>query len=150
MPISRHLGLRPLLFVAIVAATLPVLAASRVAPAAPAVLRVDPLVASLAAEFALQGGQLPEAARQYLDAARAAQDPVLAERATRIALLADEDALARQALQLWQTLAPAPTQAERMVATSLALRAGQKRQAQRELAALMAEPKGWRAGLTAL
>ena len=66
MPISRHLGLRPLLFVAMFAATLPVLAASRVAPAAPAVLRVDPLVASLAAEFALQGGQLPEAARQYL------------------------------------------------------------------------------------
>ena len=32
----------------------------------------------------------------------------------------------------------------------MALRAGQKRQAQRELAALMAEPKGWSAGLTAL
>ena len=60
----------------------------------------DPLEASIAGEFALQSGQLPEAARRYLQAARSANDPVLAERATRIALLADEDALARQALQL--------------------------------------------------
>jgi hypothetical protein len=104
----------------------------------------------LAGEFALQSGHLPEAARHYLDAAKAVQDPVLAERATRIALLADQDALAGQALQLWYALAPGRSQSERMVATSLALRAGQKRQAQRELAALMAEPKGWRAGLTAL
>ena len=118
-------------------------------PAQP-LAKVDPLEASLAGEFALQSGHLPEAARHYLDAAKAVQDPVLAERATRIALLADQDALAGQALQLWYALAPGRSQSERMVATSLALRAGQKRQAQRELAALMAEPKGWRAGLTAL
>ena len=150
MPNSHRSCLRPLLVVALLALTLPVAARTPAAPAAAVQPHVDPMVASLAAEFALQGGQLPQAARQYLDAARAAQDPVLAERATRIALLADEDALARQALQLWQALAPSPSQSERMVATSLALRAGQKRQAQRELAALMAEPNGWRAGLTAL
>ena len=46
-------------------------------PHAPA----DPLAASLAGEFALQDGQLEEAARGYLVAARAANDPVLAERA---------------------------------------------------------------------
>ena len=56
-------------------------------PPAPA----DPLAASLAGEFALQDGQLEEAARGYLVAARAANDPVLAERATRIALLAGDD-----------------------------------------------------------
>lgn len=112
--------------------------------------RVDPLEASLAGEFALQGGLLPEAARHYLDAARAAQDPVLAERATRIALLADEDALAREAYDAWQALAPQPSLEARMVAASLALRAGDKRAARRELRALLAEPEGWRPALTAL
>lgn len=112
--------------------------------------RVDPLEASLAGEFALQGGLLPEAARHYLDAARAAQDPVLAERATRIALLADEDALAREAYEAWQALAPQPSLEARMVAASLALRAGDKRAARRELRALLAEPEGWRPALTAL
>lgn len=112
--------------------------------------RVDPLEASLAGEFALQGGLLPEAARHYLDAARAAQDPVLAERATRIALLADEDALAREAYDTWQTLAPQASLEARMVAASLALRAGDKRAARRELRALLAEPDGWRPALTAL
>jgi tetratricopeptide (TPR) repeat protein len=156
MPISLRLGLRLLpavLLVALLPASGPVLAA--VNPPAAAVApridpRIDPLEASLAGEFALQSGQLAEAARHYLDAARAAQDPVLAERATRIALLADEDALARQAFALWHALAPRQTQPERMVAASLALRAGQRREAQRTLAALLAEPNGWRPGLIAL
>ena len=65
--------------------------AARLPQAAP----VDPLEASIAGEFALQAGQLGDAARRYLQAARSASDPVLAERATRIALLANEDALAR-------------------------------------------------------
>ena len=97
-----------------------------------AVQRTDPLEASMAGEFALQGGQLPAAARHYLDAATAAQDPVLAERATRIALLADEDALARDAFRLWQALAPEGSTGQRMVAAGLALRAGDKRQARRD------------------
>lgn len=145
MPILQRLGLPLLLLAAMSSSSLP---AGAVTPAA--AVRVDPLQASLAGEFALQGGQLPEAARHYLEAARAAQDPVLAERATRIALLADEDALARQALVLWQGLTPGDSPAERMVAASLALRAGQLRDARRELMALLAEPKGWRSGLTAL
>ena len=108
--------------------------------------------ASLAGEFALQAGQLPEAARQYLQAARSASDPVLAERATRIALLADEDALARDAFKTWQSLAPEGGQAQRMVAAGLALRAGDKRGSRRELRALLAEDggKGWRSALAAL
>lgn len=112
--------------------------------------QVDPLEASLAGEFALQAGQLPEAARHYLAAARAAQDPVLAERATRIALLADEDALAREAFGVWQALVPQPTLDARMVAASLALRAGDKRAARRELRALLAQENGWRPALAAL
>lgn len=109
----------------------------------------DPLEASLAGEFALQGGQLPEAARHYLDAARAARDPVLAERAMRIALLADQDALARRAWDVWRQLAPQPGSDQRMLAASLALRAGEKRAARRELQALYAGGD-WRMALAAL
>lgn len=116
------------------------------AVAAPA----DPLEASLAGEFALQAGQLPDAARHYLAAARAAEDPVLAERATRIALLADDDALAGDAFGTWTRLAPAGGNAQRMVAATLALRAGRKRDARRELRALLQEPQGWPMALTAM
>lgn len=143
-------GLRALPLVALLAALLAgAMAASAGTPGiAPG--QVDPLEASLAGEFALQAGQLPEAARHYLAAARAAQDPVLAERATRIALLADEDALAREAFGVWQALVPQPTLDARMVAASLALRAGDKRAARRELRALLAQENGWRPALAAL
>lgn len=111
----------------------------------------DPLEASIAGEFALQAGQLPEAARQYLQAARAANDPVLAERATRIALLANEDALARESYGLWQSLAPRQTAPRQAVAATLALRAGDRRAARRELQALMRDGNdGWKYVLGAL
>ena len=61
------------------------------ASADPVVRALEPL---LAAEFAVQSGRLDDAARWYLEAARAAQDVDLAERATRIALLAQDDARA--------------------------------------------------------
>src|SRR6478672_270634 len=61
----------------------------------PAVLHKGPLGATIAGEFALQAGKLDEAARWYLDAARTSNgDAGLAERATRIALLADDNARA--------------------------------------------------------
>lgn len=146
MPIP-HAGPRLLLLAALLA---PGLALAASAPS-PAKVVVDPMEASLAGEFALQAGQLPEAARQYLQAARSASDPVLAERATRIALLADEDALARDAFTTWQSLAPEGGEAQRMVAAGLALRAGDKRASRRELRALLAEDgKGWRSALAAL
>ena len=126
------------------------LAVAPVAPAATPPAPVDPLEASLAAEFALQAGQLPEAARSYLAAARAASDPVLAERATRIALLADDDALARDAYAAWTRLAPDGGTDQRMVAASLALRDGNKRLARRELRALLAQPDGWTRAIAAL
>jgi tetratricopeptide (TPR) repeat protein len=111
----------------------------------------DPLEASIAGEFALQAGQLPEAARRYLQAARSAHDPVLAERATRIALLANEDALARESLRLWQSLAPVQNAPRQAVAATLALRAGDKRAARRELQALMRDGNdGWKYVLGAL
>ena len=111
----------------------------------------DPLQASMAGEFALQSGQLSEAARQYLQAARSANDPVLAERATRIALLANEEALARQSFELWESLAPAGSPARQVVAATLDLRAGKRRAARRELKGLLASgDEGWKQVLAAL
>ncbi|MGV8923577.1 MAG: tetratricopeptide repeat protein [Thermomonas sp.] len=111
----------------------------------------DPLQASMAGEFALQSGQLSEAARQYLQAARSASDPVLAERATRIALLANEDALARQCFDLWQSLAPQASATRQAVAATLDLRAGKRRAARRELKGLLESgDDGWKQVLAAL
>lgn len=150
MPNPQRSGSRTIPMTVLLAALLAGPGGALAAKPAVAPARVDPLEASMAGEFALQGGQLPEAARHYLDAARAAQDPVLAERATRIALLADQDPLARDAFELWQALAPQPSADARMVAASLALRAGQKSAARRELRALLAMDKGWQEALAAL
>ncbi len=99
----------------------------------------------MAGEFALQSGQLDDAARWYLEAASAATgDVALAERATRIAILANDDARASSALALWRERAPASA-GMRSASASLALRSGQLRRAGRELEALMRspDPAGW-------
>lgn len=118
----------------------------------------DPLPSALAAEYALQAGKLDEAARWYLDAAKAADgDAVLAERATRIALLAKNDASAAEALKLWRAragISPSMRSAE----ATLALRRKDERIALRELQVLMrgdgddksGERDGWRYALVAL
>lgn len=105
----------------------------------------------IAGEFALQAGQLEEAARWYLQAARAANDAGLAERAARIALLADDDASAAAALALWKDRAGA-TPSMRAAEVTLALRRGDARAARRQLAALLREggEDGWRHALVAL
>ncbi len=111
----------------------------------------DPLQASIVGEFALQSGQLNEAARQYLQAARSASDPVLAERATRIALLANDDALARQAFGLWQSMAPKAEASQQAIAATLDLRAGKRRPALQALKGLLARgDDGWKQVLAAL
>ena len=89
---------------------------SVLAPAHAAAPVDDAVEASIAGEFALSAGKLDEAARWYLEAARASDDDAgLAERASRIALLADDDARAGEALALWRARAP----------QSLALREGE-------------------------
>ena len=145
MGIPLRLGLRMILVIVLLAGTLCATAASRSGPPA----RVDSLEATLAGEFALQGGQLPLAARNYLEAARAAQDPVLAERAMRIALLADEEGIAQQAWSVWRALAPQSGRDQHMLAASLALRIGKTRDARRELQALYASGD-WQMSLAAL
>lgn len=124
-----------------------------VALAAPPAARApDPLTPTMAAEYSLQAGKLDDAARWYLDAAQAADgDAVLAERATRIALLAKNDAIAAEALKLWRGRAERSPSMRNAEAT-LALRRKDERTARRELQALMrsGEKDGWRYALVAL
>jgi predicted Zn-dependent protease len=120
--------------------------------AAPAKPRPDgTLTAVMAGEFALQAGQLPEASRWYLQAARDSDDAGLAERAARIALLANDDAQATQALKLWRQRAP-QSLAMRAAEAALALRKSDARAARRELEALLRDKDemGWRYALTVL
>jgi len=128
------------------------------AAAAPARPVADPAAASatlepiLAGEFALQAGDLAEATRWYLQAAReTAGDAGLAERAARIAMLADDDRSAAQALALWRQRAP-QSLAMRSTEATLALRKGNRSQAKRQLQALLRDPdpRGWRFALVAL
>ncbi len=111
-----------------------------------------PLTPVLAGEFALQAGKLPEAARWYLEAAEAGRDDAgLAERATRIAMLANDDVRAAKALKLWEARAPRSL-AQRSAAAALDLRTGDLKAARTELTALLADPdpRGWRFALAAL
>ena len=126
--------------------------ASAAPTAPPGGERDDALTTVMAGEFALQAGQLPDAARWYLDAARRDDDDAgLAERVTRIALLAKDDVRAAEAIKLWRARSPR-TLALRGAEATLALRRGQARAARRELAGLMQDPDelGWRYALSAL
>lgn len=99
---------------------------------------------ALAAEFALQAGKLDEAAKGYLEAARAAGDATLAERATRIALLAKDNRRATEALALWRHLGGDPL-AQAAADATLALRNGDERRARRQLDTLLKadDDSGW-------
>jgi len=121
------------------------------AMAVPPAKAVDALTPVMAGEFALQAGQLPEAARWYLQAAQAQEDAGLAERATRIALLANDDQRAAKALKLWRQRAP-QSLAMRSAEATLALRKRDERAAMRELTALLRAPDetGWRHALSVL
>ncbi|WP_101925237.1 MULTISPECIES: tetratricopeptide repeat protein [Luteimonas] len=116
------------------------------------VLHQDLLGATLAGEFAVQAGRLDEAADWYLDAARASDgDAGLAERATRIALLAGDDRRAADALALWRRNAP-DSLPMRAAEATLSLRDGRDRAARRQLEALLRspDPSGWRHAFTVL
>ncbi|MCW0401293.1 Beta-barrel assembly-enhancing protease [Xanthomonas sacchari] len=112
----------------------------------------DVMTPVLAGEFALQAGQLADASRWYLQAANDSPgDAGLAERATRIAMLANDSSAAAQALALWRQRAP-ESLAMRSAEASLALRSGNLRQARSLLVALLRDkdPRGWRFALIAL
>jgi len=113
-------------------------------PRPPADDSVRVLEPTLAGEFALQAGKLDEAAKAYLDAARVGNDATLAERATRIALLAKDNKRAAEALKLWRKLG-GDAQAQSAAEATLALRRGDERAARRQLNALLEADKdaGW-------
>lgn len=112
-------------------------------------LALEPVMAG---EFALQAGKLAEAARWYLQAAQQTDgDAGLAERATRISMLANDDASAAKGLALWQQRAPSSLTL-RSAAGALAMRQGDVKAARTELQALLADPdeRGWKFALAAL
>jgi tetratricopeptide (TPR) repeat protein len=112
----------------------------------------ESLSPALAGEFALQAGRLDEAARWYLQAARAADgdDGVLAERATRIALLAKDEDSAAAALKLWRARAK-DSSAMRGAEVTLALLRKREAAARRGLETLLRDgDDGWRHALLAL
>jgi tetratricopeptide (TPR) repeat protein len=112
----------------------------------------DTLTATLAGEYALQAGRLEEAVDWYLQAARSADgDAGLAERATRIGLLAKDNARSEQALALWRQRAPASL-GMRKAEAILALRNDDERAARKLLEAMMRDPDpdGWREAVRAI
>ncbi|WP_226470314.1 tetratricopeptide repeat protein [Luteimonas panaciterrae] len=112
----------------------------------------DTLTATLAGEYALQAGRLEEAVDWYLQAARSADgDAGLAERATRIGLLAKDNARSEQALALWRQRAPASL-GMRKAEAILALRNDDVRTARKLLEAMMrdSDPDGWREAVRAI
>lgn len=102
---------------------------------------VRALEPALAGEFAWQAGKFDEAAKAYLEAARAGNDATLAERATRIALLAKDDRSAAAGLALWRKLG-GDAQAQSAADATLALRRGDERVARRQLNSLLQSDKG--------
>jgi tetratricopeptide (TPR) repeat protein len=133
------------LLLVLVASVLPGLAsASSRAPG-------DAVTATMAGEFALQAGKLDDATRWYLDAARDSRDDAgLAERATRIALLAGDGKRAAEALALWRARAPGALPM-RAAEASLSLRRNDAGAAVQQLEALLRERDGgWRYALSAL
>jgi len=97
-------------------------AASPAVPTTPPAASPGPLTAELVyrilvGDIALQRGAPALAARAYYEAARDAQDAVLARRATEVALFARQRDLALEAAKLWQKLDPGADRAKQMVAT---------------------------------
>ena len=108
-------------------------------PLGPAAAERVPIGDVLVAEFALQQGDLAVAARHFLLAAQASQDPELAERATRVALLADQPELAGLAVDRWRRLAP-ESPAMRAAAVHFALGRGEHEAAFEDASAMLALP----------
>lgn len=87
-----------------------------VAPAEPYNAEDDPYYRLLLAEFAGQRGHLAVAVEQYLSLARRTRDPALAQRATRIAVFARDDAAALAAAMVWVELEPTDMDARQIIA----------------------------------
>lgn len=104
----------------------------------------------MAGELAGSRGDLAQAATEYVAAARLSPDPAIAERATRIALVADREDLALAAAERWQKLTPGSLEARQAVGL-LSLRRGDLDKAVENLAASVRTASGGHAqGLESL
>jgi tetratricopeptide (TPR) repeat protein len=74
----------------------------------------------LVGEIALQRGDLPLAAKTYLDLARRTRDPRVARRAVEVANQAKESQLALDAARLWYEIEPSPHALQVLAATLVA------------------------------
>ena len=98
--------------------------AEDLAPKRPKIeLTEDILFKLLVAEIAGQRNQLNISVENYLDLARTTRDPLLASRATRIAVYARNDAAAREAAYLWAEVDPENSDAHQVLAV-MAVREG--------------------------
>jgi len=97
----------------------------------------DVLLPMLQGEFALQEGDSTAAAMAYVEVAERESDPALAERAARIALMADQPSLVERALQRWLQLQPDAVGA-RQIELVLAMRDHRITAAVHQLSALLA------------
>ena len=94
------------------------------APTSPEALETDPLYRAISAEFAGQRDDLAFAVQQYEALAAETRDPAIAERATRVAMFAEDDAAALRAVERWVSLAPDDLEA-RQIAAALNVRRGE-------------------------
>lgn len=83
----------------------------------------------LVAELAGQRGDSKTAAREYFEALQYSKDPSLAERATRVAIFAEEDELALDAARVWLERVPQSVEA-RELALGLSLTQGEEDEAE--------------------
>ena len=95
----------------------------QVAPRPKIELTEDILFKVLVAEVAGQRGKIDIAVQNYMDLARMTRDPVVIERATRIAVYARDDDAALEAAQLWNEVDPDSTDAHQVLAV-MTLRKG--------------------------
>lgn len=114
----------------------------RVLPKRPDIeLTEDILFKVLLAEIAGQRGRLDIAIENYLDLARTTRDPLLVERATRVAIYTREDDAAFEAAQLWVELDPKNPDAHQVL-TVMTMRQGNIDQSLKHLEIILEASNG--------
>ena len=104
-------------------------------------LSQDVLYALLAAEMAGQRGQLDLALKTYSELATKIDDPALAERATKVAIFARDDAKALTLAQRWVSLDGNNLEARQVLATLL-IHAGRNDEALTQLEVVLNSKQG--------
>lgn len=114
----------------------------RPAPVRPNIkLTEDIMFKVLVAEVAGQRGKLDISVQNYMELARSTRDPVVIERATRIAVYARNDEAALEAAQLWSEVDPNSTDAYQVMAV-MSMRKGDIDAALKHLETILAMSQG--------